>query len=82
MDNKHMTIKIFGNQSNSSGYLMWSPVETNQVQVVSSNGWILENESGQKVELEENKKYSVIKNEKYLIHKGHGQLVLGILYNE
>ena len=82
MGNKHMTIKIFGKDTEGSDFLMWSPTESEKVKVVTSEGWILEKENGKKITLEEDKNFIVSKGERYLIHKGHGQLVLGIIHNE
>ena len=82
MGNKHMTIKIFGKDTEGTDFLMWSPTESEKVKVVSSKGWILEAENGNKILLEENKNFLVSKGERYTIHRGHGQLVLGIIHNE
>ena len=82
MDNKHMTIKIFGKEPDGTDFLMWSPKESKNVRVVSSKGWILEFQNGKKITLEEDKKFAVCKGEIYTIHRGQGELVLGIIHNK
>ena len=79
MENKHMTIKIFDKNDSPDAYVLWSPVENNEVVVVCSKGWLIQSEGGPCVTLEEDKKYVLSKNEKYKIHKGTGELVLGVI---